>query len=336
MLVIPNVPHESVPAGTTEEDNVFVRFGKIAEQPKFDFKPKPHWELGESLGILDLPAGARITGSGFPVFKGLGARLVRALMSYMIDLHTQKHGCTEIWGPCVVNTDSMVGTGQLPKFVEEMYQLGKTSADGKDWSGDGLWLAPTAEVPVTNMMRGVNLVEDDLPIRYVAYTPCFRREAGAAGKDTRGIIRIHQFDKVEIVHFAKPEKSYEHLEEILNSACAVLDGLGLHYRVRLLCSGDMTFAGAKTHDIEVWAPGVGKYLEVSSVTNFEDFQARRIGVRYRGHDGKMHFAHTLNGSGVAFPRLIIALLETYQQSDGAVMMPKNLVKYLGLDKIEVL
>ncbi|MHC4661337.1 MAG: serine--tRNA ligase [Planctomycetota bacterium] len=335
-LRIPNIPHESVPAGNTEDDNEFLRFGEIDEQPAFDFEPKPHWELGESLGILDLPAGARIAGSGFPVFKGLGAKLVRALMSYMIDMHTEKHGHTEIWSPCVVNTDSMYGTGQLPKFVEDMYQLGKTSEDGKDWSGDGLWLTPTAEVPVTNILRGVNLIENDLPIRYVAYTPNFRREAGAAGKDTRGIIRIHQFDKVELVHFATPEKSYEHLEEITNCACAILDGLGLHYRVRLLCTGDMTFAGAKTYDIEVWAPGVGKYLEVSSITAFEDFQARRANIRYRGHDGKMHFVHTLNGSGVAFPRLIIALLETFQQADGSVIVPEALARYLGTEKISPL
>jgi seryl-tRNA synthetase len=334
MLSIPNVPHKSVPVGEDEDDNVFLRFGKAEEKPTLDFEPKPHWELGESLGILDLPAGARIAGSGFPVFKGLGARLVRALMSYMLDMHTKQHGHTEIWGPCVVNTDSMTGTGQLPKFVEDMYQLGKTDAETGDWSGDGLWLAPTAEVPVTNMLRGVNLVEDDLPIRYVAYTPNFRREAGAAGKDTRGIIRIHQFDKVELVHFTTPEKSYEHLEEITKCAEAVLDELGLHYRVRLLCTGDMTFAGVKTCDIEVWAPGVGKYLEVSSITNFEDFQARRAGIRFRGKDGKMHFAHTLNGSGVAFPRLIIALLETYQQEDGSVIIPEALVEYFGMEKIE--
>jgi len=333
MLSIPNVPHESVPVGKDEDDNEFLRFGKVEDKPELDFEPKPHWELGESLGILDLPAGARVAGSGFPVFKGLGAKLVRALMAYMIDMHTERHGHTEIWGPCVVNTDSMTGTGQLPKFVEDMYQLGKTDAEGGEWSGDGLWLAPTAEVPITNMLRGVNLVEDDLPIRYVAYTPCFRREAGAAGKDTRGIIRIHQFDKVEIVHFTTPEKSYEHLEEITKCAEAVLDDLGLHYRVRLLCTGDMTFAGVKTNDIEVWAPGVCKYLEVSSVTNFEDFQARRTGIRYRGKDGKMHFAHTQNGSGVAFPRLIIALLETYQQPDGSIKIPEKLVKYMGTEKI---
>ncbi|TET33336.1 MAG: serine--tRNA ligase [Planctomycetota bacterium] len=335
-LKIPNIPHESVPVGEGEDDNVFLRFGKVEEKPALDFEPKPHWELGESLGILDLPAGARIAGSGFPVFKGLGARLVRALMSYMIDMHTRQHGHTEIWGPCVVNTDSMTGTGQLPKFVEDMYQLGKTDSEGGDWSGDGLWLAPTAEVPVTNMLRGVNLVEDDLPIRYVAYTPNFRREAGAAGKDTRGIIRIHQFDKVELVHFTTPEKSYEHLEEITKCAEAVLDGLGLHYRVRLLCTGDMTFAGVKTYDIEAWAPGVDRYLEVSSITNFEDFQARRTGIRYRGKDGKMHFAHTLNGSGVAFPRLIIALLETCQQKDGSVKIPEKLISYMGVERINAI
>lgn len=318
LLHIPNAPHESVPVGKTAEDNRVERvIGKPAE---FKFNPKPHWEIGTQLGLIDLEAATKISGSGFIVFKGKGARLERALISYLLDLHTTEHGYTEVSPPFLVRSESMIGTSQLPKFAEDMYRVSEEPP---------LYLIPTAEVPVTNLHREEILVEDKLPISYAAYTPCFRREAGSAGKDTRGMIRVHQFDKVELVHTVKPENSYATLEKLVGHAEKVLQNLGLHYRVLSLCTGDMGFGAAKCYDLEVWAPGVGAWLEVSSCSNFEDFQARRLNLRYKNAEGKNIFCHTLNGSGLALPRLFIALLETYQQADGHVLVPEPLRPYLG-------
>jgi seryl-tRNA synthetase len=318
LLRIPNINHESVPVGTTAEDN---RLERIVGQPaQFDFKPKPHWEIGTQLGLIDLEAATKISGSGFIVFKGAGARLERALINYLLDLHTGSHGYTEVSPPFLVRTESMVGTSQLPKFAEDMYRVSEEPP---------LYLVPTAEVPVTNLHREEIVAADRLPIRYAAYTPCFRREAGSAGKDTRGITRVHQFDKVELVHIVTPEESYATLEVLVGHAEKVLQDLGLHYRVVSLCTGDIGFGAAKCYDIEVWAPGVGAWLEVSSCSNFEDFQARRMNLRYKNSEGKNIFCHTLNGSGVALPRLFIALLETYQQADGHVLVPEPLRPYLG-------
>jgi seryl-tRNA synthetase len=318
LLRIPNINHESVPVGTTAEDN---RLERIVGKPaQFDFKPKPHWEIGAQLGLIDLEAATKISGSGFIVFKGAGARLERALINYLLDLHTGSHGYTEVSPPFLVRTESMVGTSQLPKFAEDMYRVSEEPP---------LYLVPTAEVPVTNLHREEIVAADRLPIRYAAYTPCFRREAGSAGKDTRGITRVHQFDKVELVHIVTPEESYATLEVLVGHAEKVLQDLGLHYRVVSLCTGDIGFGAAKCYDIEVWAPGVGAWLEVSSCSNFEDFQARRMNLRYKNSEGKNIFCHTLNGSGVALPRLFIALLETYQQADGHVLVPEPLRPYLG-------
>ena len=318
ILRIPNVNHDTVPVGKTAEDN---RIERVVGKPaQLDFKPKPHWEIGAQLGLIDLEAATKISGSGFIVFKGAGARLERALINYLLDLHTGQHGYTEVSPPFLVRGESMVGTSQLPKFAEDMYQVAEEPP---------LYLVPTAEVPVTNLHREELLSPDRLPIRYAAYTPCFRREAGSAGKDTRGMIRVHQFDKVELVHIVEPEQSYATLETLVGHAEKVLQNLGLHYRVVSLCTGDIGFGAAKCYDIEVWAPGVGAWLEVSSCSNFEDFQARRMNLRYKNSEGKNIFCHTLNGSGVALPRLYIALLETYQQADGHVFIPEPLRPYLG-------
>ena len=318
LLLLPNLPHDSVPAGDTSANREIRTWGK---KTKFEFKPKPHWELGEKLGILDFKGAAKITGSGFVCFRMGGARLERALIQLMLDIHARDHGYTEISPPFLVNEASMVGTGQLPKFAVDMYGL-------KD---DPLYLAPTAEVPLTNLHREEILKEEQLPIRYCAYTPCFRREAGSAGKDTRGMIRVHQFDKVELVKIVKPEHSYDELEKLLLNAETILHVLNLHYRVVLLSGGDMGFGAAKCYDIEVWCPGVGAYLEVSSCSNFEAFQARRMNLRYKGADGKNHFCHTLNGSGTALARLFIALLENGQQADGSIKLPEALAPYWSDD-----
>jgi seryl-tRNA synthetase len=289
----------------------------------FDFDPRPHWDLGKDLGILDLPRGAKLAGSGFPLFRGLGARLVRALIDYMIDLHTSEHGYVEVAPPYLVTREVAEGTGNLPVFVDEMYV-----------TTDGLFLIPTAEVPVTNMHRDEILAATDLPRGYVAYTPCFRREAGAAGKDTRGLIRVHQFDKVELVRFSRPDDSPAELEKLLTHAETVLQRLDIPYRVVVLATGDLGFASAKTYDLEVWAAGVGTWLEVSSASTFTDFQARRANIRYRPAPGeKPEFVHTLNASGVALPRTLIAILENYQQADGSLRVPEPLVPYLGKESL---
>ncbi len=323
LLRIPNVNHDSVPVGQTPEENRIERV--VGHAASFDFKPRPHWEIGAQLGLIDLDAATKISGSGFIVFKGAGARLERALINYLLDLHTTRHGYTEVSPPFLVRGESMVGTSQLPKFAEDMYRVEEEPP---------LYLVPTAEVPVTNLHREEIVAADRLPIRYAAYTPCFRREAGSAGKDTRGMIRVHQFDKVELVHIVTPEESYATLEVLVGHAETVLKELGLQYRVVSLCTGDIGFGAAKCYDLEVWAPGVGAWLEVSSCSNFEDFQARRMNLRYKNSEGKNIFCHTLNGSGVALPRLFIALLETYQQADGHVLIPEQLRPYLGgLDQL---
>ncbi|HET7274789.1 MAG TPA: serine--tRNA ligase [Longimicrobiaceae bacterium] len=320
LLNTPNTPHESVPPGG-EESNLLVReWGDITE---FPFEPRPHWELGADLGIFDLPTGASVSGSGFPAFKGAGAKLQRGLINWMLDLHTTEHGYTEVVPPYLVNRSAMVGTGQLPKFEDDAYRV----------ESDDLFLVPTAEVPVTNFHREELLDPDRLPIAYVAYSPCFRREAGAAGKDTRGLLRLHQFDKVELVRFERPENSEAELERLTGHAERVLQLLGLTYRVVLLAGGDLGFSSRKTYDLEVWAPGVKRWLEVSSCSNFGDFQARRAGIRYRpGAGEKPEFAHTLNGSGVALPRTIAALLENGQLEDGSVTVPEVLRPYVGTDR----
>ncbi len=323
LLTVPNVPHSSVPIGFDEDSNVVVRsWGEI---PKFDFEPRPHWELGQILGILDLPKAAKVSGTGFLVLTGKGAKLQRALINFMLDLHTKKHGYEEVLPPFVANRPSMTGTGQLPKLEYDMYLCEK----------DDLFLIPTAEVPVTNLHRDEILKAEQLPINYTAYTACFRREAGTYGKDTRGMIRVHQFDKVEMVKFVKPETSYDELESLVVDAEEVLQLLRLPYRVRVLCTGDLSFAAAKCYDIEAWAVGVGKYLEVSSCSNYEDFQARRMGTKFRPQKGgKLQYVHTLNGSGVALPRTMIALLENYQTKEGTVIIPEVLRPYIdGLEEI---
>ncbi|MCG3175297.1 MAG: Serine--tRNA ligase [Candidatus Omnitrophica bacterium] len=317
LLVMPNVPHVSVQEGTDASGNVEV--SKWGEPVKHAFKARDHQEIGALHGILDMARGAKLTGSAFSLFAGAGARLQRALINYMLDLHTSRHGYREYWPPYLVNRASMTGTGQVPKFEEDMYRL-------KD---DDYFLIPTAEVPVTNIHRDETLSETQLPLKYTAYTPCFRREAGAYGKDTKGLTRVHQFDKVELVKFTRPEDSYAEHESLLKDAEAVLQGLGLPYRVLRLCSGDMGFSAAKCYDIEVWAAGLGRWLEVSSVSNFEDFQARRANIRFRRDSGKSEYVHTLNGSGVALPRVVIALLENYQDPDGSVRIPEGLRPYMG-------
>ena len=321
MLTIPNIPHPDVPPGLDESAGRFVR--DWGEKRDLGFEPKTHIELGEALGILDFARGAKVAGAGFPLFVGLGARLERALIRFMLDMHTKEHGYTEISPPFICNSKSMTGTGQLPKMAEDMYQLPK----------DDLYLIPTAEVPVTNCYRE-EIIEKPLPIYLTAYTPCWRREAGAAGKETRGLIRVHQFDKVEMVKFVAPETSYDELESLLVNAENVIQRLGLPYRVMELCAGDISFAAARCYDIELWAPGQDAWLEVSSCSNFEDFQARRSGIRYRDGAGKVHFAHTLNGSGTALARLFVAILENGQQADGSVVLPEAIVPYMdGVDRI---
>ncbi|MEX2570614.1 MAG: serine--tRNA ligase [Gemmatimonadota bacterium] len=321
LLRTPNLPHASVPPGG-EEANVVVR--EWGEEREFDFDPRPHWEVGSELGLLDLPTGAKVAGSGFPAFIGPGARLQRALVNWMLDLHTAEHGYTEASPPYLVLQDAMRGTGQYPKFVEE--------GDAYEVAEDGLYLIPTAEVPVTNFHREELLEGQRLPISYVAHSPCFRREAGAAGKDTRGLLRVHQFEKVELVRFERPEESADALERLTNHAERVLQLLGLRYRVVLLAGSDLGFASTKTYDLEVWAPGVGRWLEVSSSSNFGDFQARRADIRFRRAPGeKPEFVHTLNASGIALPRTTVALIENGQQADGSVIVPEVLRPYVGTD-----
>ena len=322
VLAIPNLPHESVPSGEDALDNVVVR--ESGHKKTFDFEPKDHVALGEALGLFDFERAARMSGAGFPLFKGPGARLERALIQFMLDLHATQHGYTEISPPYVVTTATMTGTGQLPKMADDMYHV----------PGDDLWLIPTAEVPVTNVYRE-EIVREPLPIKFVAHTPCFRREAGSAGKETRGLIRVHQFDKVELVKFVAPGTSYDELEKLVADATDVLEKLGLTYRVLQLCSGDMSFAAAKCYDLELWAPGHNGWLEVSSCSNFEAFQARRAGIRWKNPDGKTEFVHTLNGSGVALPRLVVAILENGQQADGSVVLPGALRPYMGgIERLE--
>ncbi|HPF62539.1 MAG: serine--tRNA ligase [Gemmatimonadetes bacterium] len=318
---VPNLLAADVPEGGPE-DNVEVRRWGVA--PRFDFAPRPHWEIGEALGLFDLPRGARITGSGFPVFTGQGARLVRALANFMLDLHVREHGYLEVQPPYLVNAATARGTGQLPKFQEDLYHSER----------DGLYLVPTAEVPVTNLHAGEILEAADLPLAYTAYTPCFRREAGSHGKDTRGLIRVHQFDKVELVRLVRPEESEAEHARITAHAEAVLQRLEIPYRVLALASGDTGFASARTLDLEVWAAGIGGWLEASSASTFTDFQARRANIRFRPAPGaKPEFVHTLNASGVAFPRTIIALLENGQQADGSVRLPEALAPYVGTDRL---
>ena len=317
LFEVPNVTAEDVPQAEDETGNQLIK--TWGEPRQFDFEPKPHWDLGADLGILDFERGAKLTGSGFVLYTGFGARLERALWNFMLDLHTTEHGFTEVFPPFVVNRASMTGTGQLPKFEEDMYRC----------DADDLFLVPTAEVPVTNIHRDEILPEAMLPVYHTAYTACFRREAGAAGKDTRGMIRVHQFDKVEMVKLVEPSTSYDELESLLAAAETVLQRLELPYRVVLLAAGDTSFAAAKCYDIELHAPGCDQWLEVSSCSNFEAFQARRINLRYRDAEGKVHFVHTLNGSGVALPRLVIALLENYQEADGSVVIPEALRPYVG-------
>jgi seryl-tRNA synthetase len=320
-LSVPNFPADQVPDGDASANRLLRSWGAV---PKRDFAPKPHWELGESLGLFDLPAGVKIAGSGFPLFTGMGAKLSRALANFMLDLHTREHGYLEVSPPYLVNRAAITGTGQLPRFAEEVYAS----------PADDLFLIPTAEVPVTNIHRDQILEAKDLPANYVAYTPCFRREAFSHGKDTRGLIRVHQFDKVELVRIVRPEDSPAEHERITGHAEAVLQRLGLPYRVVELAAGDTGFASARTYDIEVWAAGVGTWLEVSSSSTFTDFQARRANIRYRpSPKAKPEFVHTLNASGVAFPRTIIALLENNQAADGSVQVPEALVPYLGVERL---
>ncbi len=323
LIRIPNIPHESVPIGQDASANLEVK--RWGELPPKDFTPKPHWEIGEKLGIIDFAGGSRVAGSFFINYKGLGARLQRALIHFMLDLHIKKHGYTEVYPPFLVNRDSMFGTGQLPKLEDDMYVT----------SADDLFLIPTAEVPVTNLLRDQIIRGEDLPIYYTAYTPCFRREAGTYGKDTRGLVRVHQFDKVEMVKFVTPETSYDELETLLQNAEEVLQLLELPYRVMALSTGDLSFAAAKCYDIEVWADGLGKWLEVSSCSNFEDFQARRANIRFkRDANAKPEYVHTLNGSGLALPRTVIAILENYQTDEGTVMVPRVLRDFMGTDIIK--
>ena len=324
LAAIPNLPHASVPVGTSAEQNVESR--RWGTAPKFDFKPKPHWELGEELGVLDLERAAKISGARFAVYWALGARLERALANFMLDLHTREHGYTEVLTPYMVNSDSMYGTGQLPKFAQDLFRVPHGEKD--------LWLIPTAEVPVTNLYRDEVLDSACLPISLTAYTPCFRSEAGSYGKDVRGIIRQHQFQKVELVKFSRPETSYDELEKLTSNAETVLQKLGLHYRVVTLCTADMGFSAAKTYDIEVWLPGQGLFREISSCSNFEAFQARRANIRYRREGkSKTELVHTLNGSGLAVGRTWVAIVENYQQADGGVRIPEALQPYIGTDQI---
>jgi len=324
LLTVPNLPHATVPKGKDSEDNEEVR--RWGEIPKFGFEPKAHWDLGEELGILDFKAGAKIAGARFTLYLDLGAKLERALINFMLDLHTREHGYREVLPPFMVNRTTMTGTGQLPKFEEELFKI-----EGLDY-----FLIPTAEVPVTNIHQDEVLEENLLPLYYTAYTPCFRKEAGSYGKDTRGLIRQHQFNKVELVKFSRPETSYDELEKLLLNAEEVLKRLRLPYRVVTLCAGDLGFSASKTYDIEVWLPGQNTFKEISSCSNFEDFQARRAKIRYRvSGKNKTEYVHTLNGSGLAVGRTLVAILENYQQADGSVVVPEVLRPYLnGVEKIE--
>lgn len=321
LLHIPNLPHDAAPVGEDATANPEVRVW--GSKPAFAFEPKSHVELGEKLRLFDFERGAKVSGSAFVCFTGEGARLERALLNFLLDLHTRQHGYTEVSTPFVVRPEALIGTSQLPKFEEQLYRCDR----------DELYLAPTAEVPVTNLHREELLPHEQLPIRYAAYTPCFRREAGSAGLGTRGLIRMHQFDKVELVKITTPENSFEELEKLTADAERVLQILGLHYRVIELCTGDLGFGSAKTYDIEVWAPGQNGYLEVSSCSNFGDFQTRRMNLRFKDGEGKNRFCHTLNGSGTALPRLFVALVETFQQADGSVLIPEPLRPYFGAERI---
>ena len=322
-MIIPNIPHESVAYGTSSEDNPIVR--TWGEKKSFDFQPRPHWEIGEKTNTLDFARGAKITGARFTLYRGLGAMLERAIINFMLDLHTAEHGYTEMLPPFLANRESMTGTGQLPKFAEDLFKVEKTD----------YYLIPTAEVPVTNIHRDEILSEKDLPIYYVAYSPCFRAEAGSYGKDTRGLIRQHQFNKVEMVKFTTPETSYDELEKLTLNAEEVLKRLNIPYRTVSLCTADLGFSSAKTYDVEVWLPGQDTYREISSCSNFDDFQARRASIRFRREgSGKVEFVHTLNGSGLAAGRTTVAVMENYQQTDGGVLIPEALRPYMrGIDRI---
>ncbi len=320
-LQFPNLPHDSVPNGKDETENVVVR--TWGEMPTYEEQPLAHWDVADKLKLLDLPRGAKISGSGFVLYTGAGARLQRSLFSFMVDHQTTKNGYYEVYPPYLVNRASLIGTGNLPKFEEDLYKV-----------DDDLYLVPTAEVPVTNIYRDEILNGSDLTIKLAAYSGCFRREAGAAGKDTRGVLRIHQFDKVEMVKFTKPEDSYDELESLVQDAESILQTLGLHYRVIELCAGDLGAKGAKCYDVELWSPGVGRYLEISSCSNFEAYQSRRANIRFRRAQGdKPEFVHILNGSGLACPRLFSAILETFQQPDGSILIPEALRPYVGTDRI---
>lgn len=320
LLTIPNIPHDSVPVGKDSADNVEVKaWGK---KPEFDFKPKEHWELGEALDVLDFERGTKIAKSRFTLYKGAAAQLERALINFMLDTHTRQNGYTEVIPPMLVNAESMTGTGQLPKFEADLF---KTT--------EGMYLIPTAEVPVTNIFRDEILKESDLPKYFTAYTPCFRSEAGSYGKDVKGLIRQHQFNKVELVKLTTPTTSYGELDKMMQNACGILEALNIPYRVVTLCTGDMGFSAAKTYDIEVWLPGQNAYREISSCSNCEDFQARRAKIRFKGADGKNHFVHTLNGSGLAVGRTLIAIFENYQQKDGSIKIPAALHPYLSFTTI---
>ena len=322
LLEIPNTPHESVPVGKDENNNVVIR--SWGEKPQFDFDISGHVDIAEKLKLIDFKAGSKISGSGFPLYSGLGSKLERSLINFMLDHHAN-NSYTEIFPPFLVSEDSMRTTGQLPKFIDDMYQLPK----------DDLFCIPTAEVPVTNIMRSEEANEDDLPIKLAAYSACFRREAGSYGKDTKGLLRLHQFNKVELVKFSHPSNSYDELESLLEDAEKILQILGLHYRVIELCTGDLSFSAAKCYDIEVWSPFEQKYLEVSSCSNFEDFQATRGKMKFRSSEtGKMEYIHTLNGSGLATPRLMVALIETYQQNDGTILLPEALQEYMKISVIK--
>lgn len=324
LLVIPNTPHETVVEGESDEDNVEIR--RFGQPKKFSYEPKAHWDIGTDLDILDFERASKISGARFSLFKGKGATLERAITAFMLDLHTQEHGYTEMSTPFMVNRDSMIGTGQLPKFEHDMFHV-----PSKDF-----FLVPTAEVPLTNLLRDEIISEDELPIYYTAYTPCFRQEAGSAGRDTRGLIRNHQFDKVEMVKFSQPETSYEELEKLTRNAEEVLKQLEIPYRVVMLSTGDLGFSSAKTYDVEAWMPSYGRYVEISSCSNFEDYQARRANIKFRKKDsGKVEYLHTLNGSGLAVGRTFAAIIENYQQEDGTVLIPKVLQKYMnGLERLE--
>ena len=321
LKAVPNVPHESVPVGSGEADNLEVR--RVGEPRQFDFEPKAHWDLGPELGILDLERAAKVTGARFAVYWGLGARLERALINFMLDVHTREHGYTEVLPPFMVNSTSLYGTGQLPKFAQDLFKC----------ENSDFWLVPTAEVPVTNLYRDETLDADRLPVKLCAYTPCFRSEAGSYGRDVRGIVRQHQFQKVELVKFAHPDHSYDELEKLTADAEDILTRLGLPFRTVVLCTGDTSFSSAKTFDIEVWLPGQNAYREISSCSNFEGFQARRADIRFKPSKGKTGFVHTLNGSGLAVGRTWVAIVENYQQKDGSVVVPEVLRPYVGAEVI---